>query len=164
MAYPEPTFLMNRMTFAAIGLLVLSNDRAGHVDTLQDETQALAAVQRLLTGWHDADTVVAGSVLHPMFRLLTLREVGTPQEEIQTDTRDRIQQTVSKLSVGAWEIRLQNPRATVSGDGIATVWGQYQFYIKGKINHCGIESYQLYKVRAGWQIVNFADTHHACSS
>ena len=54
---------------------------------------------------------------------------------------------------------------------IAVVWSRYEFtvhYLEDGVahapRHCGIETFQLYRVEADWKVVNFPVTHsRACS-
>lgn len=43
---------------------------------------------------------------------------------------------------------------------IATAWCDYVFYTGEKISHCGINTYQLYKTRRGWKIIQVTDSRH----
>ena len=48
---------------------------------------------------------------------------------------------------------------SVNSDGpLATVWTTYQFFYKGKFSHCGINSFQLVRLDAGWKIQYIIDT------
>lgn len=117
-----------------------------------------AAVRTLLAGWFEGDAARAASVLSPDFRLATLRrtEAG-PHVDFQT--RDSLVEAMAHLTRGGWEVRLGETTVKVDETGIATVWAPYTFYIDGKKSHCGIETFQLYHLSAGWQIASFADTH-----
>ena len=35
---------------------------------------------------------------------------------------------------------------------IATVWAPYDFWIDGKLSHCGIDAFDLIKTEDGWKI------------
>jgi hypothetical protein len=41
---------------------------------------------------------------------------------------------------------------------LATVWGEYEFFIDGKFSHCGIDSVDVARVDGEWKIVNWSWT------
>ena len=41
---------------------------------------------------------------------------------------------------------------------MATAWTPYEFYFNDKFSHCGVNSFQLVKMAAGWKIVYIIDT------
>ena len=41
---------------------------------------------------------------------------------------------------------------------LAIVWTPYQFYYKGNFSHCGVDSYQLVRVKGMWKIQYLIDT------
>ena len=124
------------------------------------EAEVLTVVKTLTDGWREADLKKVESTLHPEFRLVTLRESATGPET-QLDTREHLIESVKRLKAGTWDDRLRDAEVRIDQSGIATVWVKYEFYINGKRSHCGIESFQLYRMSDGWKIINFADTHNA---
>ena len=47
--------------------------------------------------------------------------------------------------------RIWNPDVRIHGL-IATVWAPYDFWIDGKLSHCGIDAFDLIKTEDGWKI------------
>ena len=48
---------------------------------------------------------------------------------------------------------------TIKIDGpLAFVWTPYKFYYKGKLSHCGVNSFQLVKISGVWKIQYLIDT------
>ncbi|QDH79253.1 nuclear transport factor 2 family protein [Echinicola soli] len=41
---------------------------------------------------------------------------------------------------------------------MASAWTPYEFYINGKLSHCGVNSFQLVKLGGKWKIVYIIDT------
>ncbi|WP_310557437.1 DUF4440 domain-containing protein [Flavobacterium sp.] len=41
---------------------------------------------------------------------------------------------------------------------MANVWTPYEFYMNGKLQHSGVNSFQLYKDDGFWKIIYFIDT------
>ena len=57
-----------------------------------------------------------------------------------------------------WIERLIDPEVRVH-QGLAIVWGAYDFRRAGVLSHCGKEVFTLVKRADGWQVVHVADTH-----
>lgn len=127
----------------------------------EDEKAVLAAVNKLIDAWREADAGRASAVLHPNFRLVSFH-YQEKDSKVGTNTREELLQIMKNIKPGTWDDRLKDPRVTVSKTGIASVWAEYEFYVEGKLSHCGIESFQLYRMSESWQIINFADTHRSC--
>lgn len=49
-------------------------------------------------------------------------------------------------------------QVAIAPAGLAHVWAKYVFYFSGKPDHCGTESYSLFRTQQGWKIFSFADT------
>jgi hypothetical protein len=47
--------------------------------------------------------------------------------------------------------RIWNPDVRIHGL-IATVWAAYDFWIDGKLSHCGVDAFDLIKTPEGWRI------------
>lgn len=67
-----------------------------------------------------------------------LKAVGTPHDEI-------------------WDERILDYEIQVDG-AMASVWTPYQFYRGQNFSHCGVNSFQLAKMRSGWKIIYLVDT------
>lgn len=148
---------MKNTIFALVILLAIGSKAA----PAEDEKFVLGAVQQLVDAWREADSDKAGSVLHPNFRLVSFH-YQEKDSKVGMNTRDELLQIMKNIKPGEWDDRLKDPKVTVSKSGIASVWSEYQFYVDGKLSHCGIESFQLYRLKDTWQIINFADTHGSC--
>ena len=118
----------------------------------------VGAVRTLLDGWYEGDAVKAASSLSPEFRVATLRRAEA-EAHVDIQTRESLIAAMANLTHGGWDVRLGRISVEADKTGIATVWAPYTFYINGKKSHCGIETFQLYRLTAGWQIASFADTH-----
>ena len=53
--------------------------------------------------------------------------------------------------------RIWDPEVRVHGP-IATVWTPYDFWIDGKLSHCGVDAFDLIKTADGWKIAGGAYT------
>jgi hypothetical protein len=56
-----------------------------------------------------------------------------------------------KAAKQALRERMWDPEVRIHGL-IATVWAPYDFWIDGKLSHCGIDAFDLIKTGDGWKI------------
>jgi hypothetical protein len=55
-------------------------------------------------------------------------------------------------------VRFLSTATRVDPNGLAHVWARYVFLYKGVLDHCGFESYGLFRTSEGWKVISFADT------
>ena len=56
-----------------------------------------------------------------------------------------------------WREDVSNIKVDIDGD-FAQAWFDYQFYLNDKLNHCGVDAFQMIRVNTEWKIVHLADT------
>lgn len=54
-----------------------------------------------------------------------------------------------------YEERLYDPAIEVDGD-VAFVWGRFNFYIDGKLHHCGYDLFDLVRENGTWKVANIS--------
>ncbi len=124
-----------------------------------EEAAAIQTASELLESWRVADNARGEAVLHPDFRLTTLQgEAGS--RKLYTVDRAKLLAASKELKPGDWDDRLSNVSARIGSNGLAVVTADYLFNQNGKPTHCGLVSFQLYKVDGAWKILSFADTHN----
>lgn len=67
-----------------------------------------------------------------------LTSVGTPHDEV-------------------WDERIGDYDIKIDGD-LATAWTPYQFYVGDNFSHCGVNSFNLAKMKGEWKIIYIVDT------
>ncbi len=89
---------------------------------------------------------------------------------LQTIARDRNGETVIKSErlhnfatvIGSMPREMADERISfdlVKVDGpMASVWTPYKFYLSGQFSHCGVNSFQLVRVKGNWKIQYLIDT------
>ena len=122
-------------------------------DSASDEKAAMATVQQFFDAMKTHDASLAASAFAPGATLVRVSKEGAPQA--------RPFEKVA-AAIGAakqeWMERIYNPTVLVHGE-IAIVWGPFDFYLAGKLDHCGVDSFSLVKTSAGWKISYVADTN-----
>jgi hypothetical protein len=124
----------------------------------EDEKAVRAVVDRMFDAMLAKDTAAFRSTLHPEFRLvLTSYRDGQPSHRVIPGDAfvANIGSATSEL-----EERIENVEIKVH-DNVATVWNDYAFYVDGRLDHCGIDAFQLVRTTDGWKVVHVADTQRA---
>jgi hypothetical protein len=117
----------------------------------------LGAIERLHQAMRDADAKTVDLLLHANYQGLSLQ--GAKQSRhVFVDARDRAVSDIAKLKPGEWEVRFLSTATRVDPNGLAHVWARYVFLYKGVLDHCGFESYGLFRTSEGWKVISFADT------
>lgn len=77
-------------------------------------------------------------------------------------TAESIEMFISSLEDSEtkdWHEELINYKINCS-EVLATVWSDYNFYLNGKMHHCGENAFQLYKSPKGWKIIQITDSRY----
>jgi hypothetical protein len=143
--------------FAIIGFCVTAQQ--ARPESLKEDSSRsiLATVEVLLRAMRNGDAAAAASVLHRDYRVVSWHGSGADRE-VFVDTRDGELAAIGKLKPGEWDVRFLRTHVSVDSNGLANVWARYEFYYFGKLDHCGVESYELFRTRERWWIINFSDT------
>jgi hypothetical protein len=121
------------------------------------ERSPLQTIELLHKALRDADSAALDSLLHPDYHGTSLQG-PLDHRHIYIETREKAVSDVAGLKPGDWDVRFLSTSTQIDPNGMAHVWARYVFYLKGKPNHCGFESYTLYQSTDGWKVVSFADT------
>lgn len=126
-----------------------------------DESRTpLQTVQRMHDALREADVAKAESVLDEHYAGLSLNG-PLDTRDVFVETRDKALSTLRTLKPGSWDVHILDSNVRIDPNGMAHVWARYVFYFDGKPNHCGYESYVLFRRSGEWKIVEFADTDTA---
>ena len=117
----------------------------------------LQTIELLHKALRNADSATVDSLLHPDSRGISL-QCPRDNRRIYVETREKAVSDVASLKPNQWDVRILDSSTQIDPNGMAHLWARYVFYFKGAPNHCGFESYTLYRGVDGWQIVSFADT------
>jgi hypothetical protein len=117
----------------------------------------LQTVERLHKAMFEADAATAAAVLHAEYRGVSLQG-PLDHRHVYTETRSKAVDDIAKLHRGEAEIRFLKTSTLFDSNGMAHVWARYVFYDQGVANHCGYESYGLFRAGGDWKIISFADT------
>src|SRR5215469_2379667 len=121
------------------------------------EMSPLETVERMHKALFEADPATIDRLLHPDYHGLSLQG-PLDHRTIFVESRKKAVDEVKGIKPGDWEVRFLKTETEIDANGLAHVWAKYVFYFKGKMDHCGYESYGLFNGANGWKIISFADT------
>ena len=117
----------------------------------------IQTIEMLHKAFRDADATAVDALLHGDYRGVSLQ--GSPDHRhIYVENRAKAISDIAALKPGAWDVRILSASTQIDPNGMAHVWARYVFYFKGKPDHCGYESYALYRSNDSWKVISFADT------
>ena len=126
-----------------------------HAQGVPERDAVLKALQVFFDTMTARDVDGAREILVPQGRFHVL-DLSKPESEPRSFSNEEYfaQLQASKQTMRE---RIWNPEVRVHGP-IATVWTPYDFWIDGKLNHCGVDAFDLIKTGEGWKIAGGAYT------
>lgn len=122
-----------------------------------DEAAVKATVNRLFEGMRKTDTALIRSSFSSTAILQTIAGSTTGKIQILTEPLDSFLVGISKPHPEVYDERITFDVVKIDGP-LATVWTPYKFYIGERLNHCGVNSFQLVKLNGEWKIQYLIDT------
>lgn len=111
-----------------------------------------------------SDTAGMRACLHPGLHLETTQSVPDSEPEIRQQSIESFFASVVRSKPGMLDERIQFQSVSVDGP-LASVWTPYEFYYNGRYSHCGVNSFQLVRVKSRWLIQYLVDTRRrTCTS
>lgn len=110
-------------------------------------------IHNLFLGMKNADPELVKSVFAENAVLQTITKDGT----VKSDSIQDFVASVSKFTKGNLDERII-VEAVHSDGNLASIFTPYSFYLKGKLSHCGANSFQLVKQNNEWKILYIIDT------
>jgi hypothetical protein len=118
-----------------------------------EDQDAVAAAQKLFDAMSAHDGAAIRALLLPDARFYAVREDRAPSVTPGESFADQI----GKISGKILERFTGAPRVLIRGR-MAQVWGEYEFLRDGKFNHCGVDSFSLFKTPEGWKVASISYT------
>lgn len=110
-------------------------------------------VRNLFLGMKNADPELVKTAFADNAVLQTVTKDGS----VKSDSIEEFIGTVSKFKQGDLDERIMIEAVHTDGN-LASVFTPYSFYLKGKLSHCGANSFQLVKQNNEWKIQYIIDT------
>lgn len=143
------------MRVALITILFALAASAAHAQAPPEREAVLKALQVFFDTMTARDVEGARQILVPQGRFHVM-DLAKPKSEPRSFSNEEYfaQLQASKQTMRE---RIWNPEVRVHGP-IATVWTPYDFWIDGKLSHCGVDAFDLIKTGDGWRIAGGAYT------
>ncbi len=132
---------------------------SGAAQTVEQERAVMAPIHRLFDAMRTGDSAQARAAFGPFARLS--RAPGEDGEfQIDDDAIERFIGAIGGEREEVWDERIWDWDVKVDGH-LASVWVPYAFYIGERLSHCGVDAFQLVRLRGEWKIVHVMDTRRA---
>lgn len=147
-----------RHSFAILPLLTALVPLALNAAT-PDEQAVLAPIQAMFAGMSARDAAAIKKPTLPNGVMVLMRD-SKPVQMTFEDFATR----VGKPGTSKIEERIHDPLVRIDND-LAVVWAPFDFYVDGKVNHCGTDLFNLVRQDGQWLIASIADTsRNTCSA
>ncbi|PKF73997.1 nuclear transport factor 2 family protein [Chryseobacterium sp. PMSZPI] len=110
-------------------------------------------IRNLFLAMRNADAELLKSVFTENAILQTITKEGI----VKTDSIQDFITSVSQFSKGDLDERITIEAIHTDGN-LTSVFTPYSFYLKGKLSHCGANSFQLVQQNNDWKIQYIIDT------
>ncbi|CAN5630693.1 hypothetical protein BH10ACI4_BH10ACI4_29910 [soil metagenome] len=114
------------------------------------EQAVLAPIQAFFDGMAKRDAAAIKAVSLPGGTLISMRD-----DKLTQSTLDAFAERIGKPAPTHIEERIQNPVVHIDND-LAVVWAPYEFLMEGKVDHCGIDLFNLVRTDGKWVVASIA--------
>ena len=121
------------------------------------EDSVKAAVNQLFDGMKNVDPDLIKISFADSAILQTIVRSQDGKVSIKNESVTAFASSISKQTKGALDEQIQFESVKIDGD-LASVWTPYKFYFSGKFSHCGVNSFQLVRIKGTWKIQYLIDT------
>lgn len=122
-----------------------------------ERAEVIAVVAALFEGMYQADSNAVRATFHPDVRLHTTYTDPDGHPRIVAGDIDQFVASVGQSEPGTFNERIWRYDVQIS-QNLASVWTPYTFFRGEEFSHCGVNTFQLFRSTAGWQIIQIADT------
>ncbi len=113
----------------------------------------VAVAKRLFDGMRAHDSTMIRSTFAPGAMTSELPRAGQP---LAFESPDQFIAQAGRPGA-PWDEQIFDPVVQVDGD-LASLWVFYTFSLGDQFSHCGVDAFQLMRLRGEWKIAFLADT------
>jgi hypothetical protein len=137
------------MRVALFTIVVALSTSPAAAQSSSDRDAVLKALQVFFDTMTARDVDGARDILVPQgrFHMIDMSKPGAEPRSLSNE--EYLAQL--KASPQTMRERIWNPEVRVHGS-IASVWTPYDFWIDGKLSHCGVDGFDLIRTAAGWKV------------
>jgi hypothetical protein len=121
------------------------------------EDSVKATVNQLFAGMKNSDPALILASFSDSALLQTISSDKEGVISVKTQPIANFATSISKQPKGALDEQIQFGSIKIDGD-LASVWTPYKFFFSEKFSHCGVNSFQLVRLKGAWKIQYIIDT------
>ena len=114
-------------------------------------------IETFFDGLHKGDSTIVSSTLHTTIKIQTTLTNKDGKKKLITDSKKKLLIGIANKKVEntylekllSWDIKING--------NLASIWTPYEFYLNGKLSHCGANSFQLFNNNGKWEIIYLVD-------
>ncbi len=123
-----------------------------------EETKVKEVVNTFFQGFHARDSTVMKSVFHEQPVIQTIGRTREGEVKLVNEELKKVLKGIVDIpSKTEFKEVLHDFVIKIDGE-MANAWTPYSFYMNGNFSHCGVNSFQLLKVKEEWKIIYLIDT------
>ena len=125
---------------------------------LTEEEQIKEVVDTFFEGFHARDSIMMKSAFHedPVVQTIAKTKEGETRL-VNEELKNVLKGIVSIPQETKFKEVLHDYIIKIDGD-MANAWTPYSFYFNESFSHCGVNNFQLLKVKDEWKIIYLIDT------
>ena len=123
--------------------------------TAEDSVKAI--ITQFFNGMKNVDTAAIRTTFTEGVIFQTIARTKEGETFIKTESVDDFLKFIAKEERGAADERITFGQVLIDGS-LASVWTPYHFFYKSQFAHCGVNSFQLVKIKGNWRIQYLIDT------
>ena len=124
----------------------------------EEEKKVKQTIVEFFSAFHAQDSI---AIKNTTYSSVVLQSIGLDMEGKSVlkneNFNDFLKSIVSIPDSIAFQERLTDFSIQIDGT-MANVWTPYEFWLNNKFHHCGVNSFQLLKVKNAWKIIYLIDT------
>ncbi len=128
---------------------------ASQAQTSQDSIKAV--INSLFSGMQKADSAMVKNAFTPFAIMQDIQMGSEGVKSVNNSKPEDFARSIGQAKPGMLDERIEYASILIDGD-MAAVWTPYKFYVNGKLSHCGVNSFQLVRLKEGWRIQYIIDT------
>jgi hypothetical protein len=143
------------MKYFFIVLTVMLCGKTLQAQTAEDSVKAV--INNMFTAMKNADPVLLKKCFADSMVLQTISKNEKGQLIVRNEAPQGFIDFISAVKAGDADERITFDVVRIDGP-LAIAWTPYEFYLKGKFSHCGVNSFQLVRFNGEWKIQYLIDT------
>ncbi|MFD2518482.1 nuclear transport factor 2 family protein [Salinimicrobium flavum] len=125
---------------------------------ISEDEKVKKTIETFFQGFHARDSVVMKSVFHEDPIVQTIGRTKEGEVKLVNEELGKVLKGIVAIPLETeFKEVLHNYEIKIDGE-MAHAWTPYSFYMNGNFSHCGVNSFQLLKVKEEWKIIFLIDT------